>query len=102
MKHLAIAVATLALVTGLVAVGCAKKQVSRVDVGETIDLSGRWNDTDSRMVAETMVSKPSRVRGWTNTSNSTGRSPRSSWAPWINRSHEHISVPTFTKIWSAS
>ncbi len=32
-----------------------KPRVTRVDSGVVTDLSGRWNDTDSRMVAESMV-----------------------------------------------
>jgi uncharacterized protein (TIGR02722 family) len=38
----------------LVAMGCGKK-VSRIDSGSTTDLSGNWNDTDSRLVAEEML-----------------------------------------------
>ncbi len=34
-----------------------RHRVERVDVDEQIDLSGRWNDTDSRLVAEEMVSQ---------------------------------------------
>lgn len=37
--------------------GCSsKKRISRVDANETIDLSGNWNDTDSRLVADEMIS----------------------------------------------
>ena len=36
--------------------GCsASKQVTRVDSDTTIDLSGRWNDADSRMVADEII-----------------------------------------------
>jgi hypothetical protein len=35
--------------------GCAGPKVKRTEVDETIDLSGRWNDTDSRLVAEEMI-----------------------------------------------
>ena len=36
--------------------GCSgSKQVTRVDADTTIDLSGRWNDTDSRMVADEII-----------------------------------------------
>jgi hypothetical protein len=35
-------------------VGCATK-VRRVDEREIIDLSGKWNDTDSQMVADEMI-----------------------------------------------
>ena len=36
--------------------GCApKRQVQRVETDQTIDLSGRWNDSDSRSVSEEMI-----------------------------------------------
>jgi penicillin-binding protein activator len=35
--------------------GCAKRQVTRIDPGTQVDLSGMWNDTDSQMVAKAMV-----------------------------------------------
>jgi uncharacterized protein (TIGR02722 family) len=34
---------------------CQKKVVSRIETDKVTDLSGRWNDTDSRMVSERMV-----------------------------------------------
>jgi len=37
--------------TALVAVTGCKTKVKRVAVDETIDLSGRWNDTDSQLVS---------------------------------------------------
>ena len=38
--------------------GCAtEKRVTRVDTGVTTDLSGRWNDTDSKQVAEKMIAE---------------------------------------------
>ena len=41
---------------GLLLAGCASVTVDRMAVDETVDLSGRWNDTDSRLVSEEMVS----------------------------------------------
>ena len=36
--------------------GCSSgKKVSRIDAEETVDLSGNWNDTDSRLVADEMI-----------------------------------------------
>ncbi|MGD8415399.1 MAG: penicillin-binding protein activator LpoB, partial [Candidatus Latescibacterota bacterium] len=36
--------------------GCGGgKTVKRIDPNEEIDLSGRWNDTDSKYVAQTMI-----------------------------------------------
>ena len=36
-------------------ISCAGPSVKRTEVDETIDLSGRWNDTDSRLVSEEMI-----------------------------------------------
>ena len=54
--------ATLALslmVLGLLLVaGCGGgKTVQRIDTDTTVDLSGSWNDTDSRLVSEEMISQ---------------------------------------------
>ena len=48
---------TYAVLIGIVVFsGCSSaKQVTRVDADTTIDLSGRWNDADSRMVADEMI-----------------------------------------------
>ncbi len=36
--------------------GCSRgKQVTRLDADTTVDLSGRWNDADSRMVSEDLI-----------------------------------------------
>ena len=36
-------------------ISCAGPSLKRTEVDETIDLSGRWNDTDSRLVSEEMI-----------------------------------------------
>jgi len=75
---------------------CATK-VSRVEVSEVIDLSGRWNDTDSRLVSEEMV-KDALSRPWINNFlKRQGKEPTIIVGRVINRSHEHINVQTFTK-----
>jgi uncharacterized protein (TIGR02722 family) len=45
------------LILLLLFVGCSSssREVKRIDTREIIDISGRWNDTDSRLVAEEMV-----------------------------------------------
>ena len=46
----------LALVVAALAVSaCGIKRVSRVDPNSVTDLSGRWNDTDSRLVANELI-----------------------------------------------
>ncbi len=45
---------SLLLILGFTGCGSGPK-VIRKDVDTTIDLSGRWNDADSRMVSEAMI-----------------------------------------------
>ena len=53
MKQLAISVGCILLV---ILAGCgAPKTVERIETDTTIDLSGEWNDTDSRQVSEAMI-----------------------------------------------
>ena len=47
---------------GFILTGCATS-VERVDTDKVIDLSGRWNDTDSRLVSEEMI-KDALSRPW--------------------------------------
>ena len=58
--------------------GCASTEVKRMDVGEVKDISGRWNDTDSRLVAEEMIRTASPARGWPTPRRPRASSPRSS------------------------
>ena len=46
---------SILLFVGIIFAGCGGKQVTRVAPDTTIDLSGRWNDTDSRLVAQEMI-----------------------------------------------
>ncbi len=52
MKRIHLAV--MALVVAVSSISCAHK-VTRIDPNEQVDLSGRWNNTDSRLVAEQMI-----------------------------------------------
>jgi len=75
--------------------GCGGTSVSRKDVDETIDLSGAWNDTDSRMVSRAMIDDMLDQR-WLRKYTSTNRRPPTVIVGRIrNLSHEHINVNTF-------
>ncbi len=78
--------------------GCGSRQVTRVEPDKTIDLSGRWNDTDSRLVSEAMISD-ALSRSWVKRFQSAhgGRRPAVIVGSIRNRSHEHINVQTFVK-----
>ena len=52
LKKSVLFIVVLALI---ISCGGPTKQVSRVGVDTTIDLSGRWNDADARMVSENIV-----------------------------------------------
>lgn len=73
------------------------REVTRVDPDIQIDLSGRWNDTDSKLVAEEMIgdvlSKP-----WiTRFEAKADKRPVVIIGDVVNRTHEHISSETFIK-----
>ncbi len=76
--------------------GCAtEKRVTRVDTGVTTDLSGRWNDTDSKQVAEKMITEML-SRPWLNQfATRENRQPVVIVGTVQNLSHEHISTQTF-------
>jgi PBP1b-binding outer membrane lipoprotein LpoB len=50
-----LSVTALALAGLVVVPGCGGTNVTRVEENTEVDISGRWNDTDSRKVAETLV-----------------------------------------------
>jgi uncharacterized protein (TIGR02722 family) len=78
--------------------GCSSAPtVSRRDVGEEIDLSGYWNDTDSRLVSEEMVTD-CLSRPWSSKASARfGREPRVIVGSVKNRSSEHLNTQTFVK-----
>ncbi len=76
--------------------GCStSKQVTRVDTDTTIDLSGRWNDTDSRMVADEIIGDCLSHPWINNHGISTGGKPAVIVGGIRNKSMEHIAVATF-------
>jgi uncharacterized protein (TIGR02722 family) len=79
----------------LLLVGCTTK-VSRVQSNSTIDLSGRWNDTDSRLVAEQMINDCLSQR-WLYKWESANKRPTVIISSIKNQSHEHINTETFSK-----
>ena len=96
MLRSAITATAWALTASLALTGCGSgTKVTRVDTGVVTDLSGRWNDTDSRLVAETMVKEALNYPWLDNYTKSKGRQPVVVVGTVMNRSHEHINVQTF-------
>ena len=89
--------ALLALAAALASVACAPVQVNRMDVKEQKDLSGRWNDTDARLVAEEMIGD-SLARPWLPTAQQRlKRTPTVIVGGVRNQSMEHINTDTFVE-----
>lgn len=89
-------IATIAaiLVSTLMA-GCGTS-VERVESDEVKDLSGAWNDTDSRLVSEEMI-QDVLARDWLSEfTRAQKKKPAVIVGEVLNLSHEHISVTTFT------
>ena len=77
--------------------GCGGKEVTRMEPGVVTDLSGKWNDTDSRLVAEEMIGD-CLARPWlTNHQANHVKQPVVVVGNVYNKSHEHISEDTFIK-----
>jgi uncharacterized protein (TIGR02722 family) len=93
-----VVVATMASALVLLA-GCGGggKTISRVEPDTAIDLSGDWNDTDSRLVAEEMI-KDVLARPWVGEfKGEKKRSPDVIVGTVRNRSAEHIPTTAFIK-----
>lgn len=88
--------AGLALLALVAASACSTK-VERLDESQAVDLSGAWNDTDSRLVSQEMI-QDSLSRAWLQ--EFRGRPGQNRPAVIVgevrNLSHEHINTSTFT------
>src|SRR6056297_3046863 len=75
-----------------------RREVQRINTDQQVDLSGRWNDTDSRMVADALVNQVLNER-WLEeyTRQNHGARPILIVGLVRNKSHEHINAETFIK-----
>jgi hypothetical protein len=90
-------VLVLLLVLAALAAGCAEKRVERVATARQLDLSGRWNDTDSQMVSADMI-KDAMSFPWVDEyMRANGRKPVVVAFGVKNRTSEHINTQTFMK-----
>lgn len=89
-----IIIASLTIVALMSTVACNRK-VSRISEKEQIDLSGRWNNTDSRLTAEEII-KECQSGAWIASHvEKTGKKPVVIVGFVTNKSHEHIEAETF-------
>lgn len=77
---------------------CGSTHVARIDTDSVTDLSGKWNDTDSRLVADALIAQSIDAKWATQYSAAhAGQSPTIIVGPFYNRTLEHIPVQTFTR-----
>lgn len=87
---------TLCILPLLLLVSCAATKVARVETDSTIDITGKWNDTDSRLVSQEMIDDCLSQR-WLYKYEENKIRPTVIVGKITNKSHEHISVETFVK-----
>ncbi|MBL7732367.1 MAG: penicillin-binding protein activator LpoB [Chitinophagaceae bacterium] len=95
MKKVILVSFTLIVSAGIIS--CSRK-VTRIDPSEQVDISGRWNNTDSRLVAEDMIKDALSARWLTDhMAAKNGQRPVVIVGFVNNKSHEHIEAETFVK-----
>ncbi|NQT80800.1 MAG: penicillin-binding protein activator LpoB [Candidatus Aminicenantes bacterium] len=90
---------TLLLLAGsILFTGCGGGvAVQRIATDEVTDLSGKWNDTDSRLVAEKMVADMMSRIWLANFMKEKGKNPTVIVGTIRNMSTEHVNMQVFTK-----
>jgi len=77
--------------------GCGGTQVKRIDTAAVVDISGKWNDTDSRLTAEEMISD-CLARPWlSSASGASGENHTVIVGSVRNQSSEHINTGVFVE-----
>lgn len=79
------------------AISCSRN-VTRIDTDKQVDISGRWNNTDSRLTAEQLTDDVLKAVWLTNAMQAkAGQKPVVICGFVDNKSHEHIEAETFIK-----
>ena len=86
----------LLLLASLAGCAPAPSKVTRVDPNLTVDLSGKWNDSDSRMVSDEMIATCLNGKWAGEFMEYAGRLPVIMVGTVYNKTDEHISADVFT------
>lgn len=76
---------------------CSNRTVTRIDPATQIDLSGSWNNTDSRLTAKEITGQILNEKWISNHVIAKGKKPVVIVGMITNKSHEHIEAETFMK-----
>ena len=89
---------TLVLIVFTITIFSCNRKVTRISPEEQIDISGRWNNTDSRLTAEQLTDDVLKAVWLTNFMQAKGgQKPVVICGLVDNKSHEHIEAETFVK-----
>lgn len=87
----------LSVTTVLFFASCSNRTVTRIDPATQIDLSGNWNNTDSRLTAKEITGQILNEKWIINHVSAKGKKPVVIVGMITNKSHEHIEAETFMK-----
>lgn len=76
---------------------CGGTSVARLDTGSTVDISGRWNDADSRMTAEELIEDCLSFPWLREAVAAKGDKPTVIVGGVRNKSNEHINTGVFVQ-----
>jgi uncharacterized protein (TIGR02722 family) len=76
---------------------CNQRTVARVDPQTQVDLSGRWNDSDSRLVADKLIADLLGNKRFKEYAATKGRKPTIIVGQVRNRTSEHIDANAYIK-----
>lgn len=86
---------SLIIAVALAGISACGQKVTRVESDTVTDLSGNWNDTDSRLVADEMIQDALSQSWLTRFNREQGKPPTVIVGEVRNLSHEHINTRTF-------
>ena len=89
--------AVLAILSMVFITGCATNRVERVSADTVTDLSGYWNDTDVRLVAESLIAECLNAPAIARYTAETGTLPVVIVGDFANESDEHIDTSILSK-----
>ncbi len=96
MRTMNIQYFTFLLVILMISSSCARK-ITRVDPNSTIEVSGRWNDSDARFTAEEITQELMNANWAGSHVINKGKKPVVVVGLIRNKTHEHIESETFVK-----
>lgn len=85
------------MTAAVILTSCSSTKVTRVDADTQIDLSGYWNDTDLRVVTETLINDCANSTRIRNYKTKSGEAPLVIVGPIANKSSEHIDTTNLAR-----